>query len=120
MTYLDELATEIERRVPHELLPDDGTDSLFRLYALLALAKGRAVTAVDVHNAWAAWMLERDPGHRSIKPFDELDAETQASDAPFVEAIRAVAEHLDRMASASRRLPRDPHPLAEGAIEHAA
>lgn len=97
MTYLDELATEIERQVPRELLPDDGTDSLFRLYALLALAKGSAVNAVDVHNAWAAWMLERNPGHRSIKPFDELASDIQASDAPFVEAIRAVAERLGRI-----------------------
>ncbi|MGH2782798.1 MAG: DUF7701 domain-containing protein, partial [Thermoleophilaceae bacterium] len=58
--------------------------------------KGRAVNAVDVHHAWAAWMQERDPHHRSIKPFEELDAETQSSDEPFVEAIRAVAERLDR------------------------
>ena len=97
MTYLDELAIEIKRRVPRELLPGDGMESLFRLYALLALAKGTAVNAVDVHNAWAVWMLERDPGHRSIRPFDELDADTQASDAPFVEAIRAAAKHLGRI-----------------------
>jgi hypothetical protein len=96
MTYLDELASEIRRRVPRDLLPDEDTGSLFRLYALLALSKGTAVDAIDVHNAWAAWMQERDPDHRSIKPFEELDAETQASDEPFVEAIRAVAERLDR------------------------
>jgi hypothetical protein len=97
MTYLDDLAVDIERRVPPELLPDDGTESLFRLYALLAFAKGRNVNAVDVHNAWVVWMLERDPGHRSIKPFEALDADTQASDTPFVEAIRAAAERLDRI-----------------------
>lgn len=96
MTYLDELATEIERRVPADLLPHGDTRSLFRLYALLALAKGRSVDAADVHNAWTAWMQERDPRHRSIKPFEELDPETQASDEPFVEAIRAVAERLAR------------------------
>ncbi|MGH8573923.1 MAG: DUF7701 domain-containing protein [Gammaproteobacteria bacterium] len=96
MSYLDELATEIERRLPADLVPDGDTRSLFRLYALLALAKGRAVTAADVHNAWTAWMQERDPHHRSIKPFEELDAETQSSDEPFVEAIRAVAERLER------------------------
>ncbi|MGH2783574.1 MAG: DUF7701 domain-containing protein, partial [Thermoleophilaceae bacterium] len=79
MSYLDELATEIERQVPADVLPDGDTRSLFRLYALLALAKGRAVNAVDVHHAWAAWMQERDPHHRSIKPFEELDAETQSS-----------------------------------------
>lgn len=96
MTYLDELGGEIERQVPRDLLPDEDTGSLFRLYALLALSKGRAVEAVDVHNAWAAWMQEHDPDHRSIKPFEELDPETQASDEPFVDAIRAVAERLDR------------------------
>ncbi len=96
MSYLDELATEIERHVPADLLPDGDTRSLFRLYALLALAKGRAVDATDVHNAWAAWMLEHDPHHRSIKPFEALDPETQASDEPFVEAIRAVAERLEQ------------------------
>lgn len=96
MTYLDELAADIERRVPSDVLPDEDTGSLFRLYALLVLAKGRAVDAVDVHNAWAAWMQERHPDHRSIKPFQELDPETQASDEPFVAAIRAVAERLER------------------------
>lgn len=96
MSYLDDLAAEIERRLPADRLPDGDTRSLFRLYALLALAKGHAVSAADVHNAWAAWMQERNPGHRSIKPFEVLDAETQASDEPFVEAIRAVAEQLDR------------------------
>lgn len=96
MTYLDELAIEIEERVPRDLLPDGDTRSLFRLYALLALAKGRSVDAMDVHNAWATWMQEQDPDHRSIKPFEDLDAETRASDEPFVEAIRAVAERLDR------------------------
>lgn len=39
-------------------------------------------------------MQERDPGHRSLRPFEQLDAETQASDEPFVDAIRAVAEGL--------------------------
>ncbi len=95
MTYLDELAAEIERQVPRELLPDEDTRPLFRLYALLALAKGPAVDVVDVHNAWAAWMQERHPDHHSIKPFEELDAQTQASDEPFVRAIRAVAAGLD-------------------------
>ncbi|MGH2712306.1 MAG: DUF7701 domain-containing protein [Thermoleophilaceae bacterium] len=96
MSYLDDLAAEIERQVPGEVLPDGETRSLFRLYALLALAKGRSVDAEDVHNAWAAWIQDRDPDHRSLKPFEELDPETQASDEPFVEAIRAVAARLER------------------------
>jgi hypothetical protein len=96
VTYLDELAAEIESLVPADAVPDGDTRPLFRLYALLALAKGRAVDAADVHNAWAAWMNERDPSHRSLKPFEELDAETQASDAPFAEAIREVVQRLER------------------------
>jgi hypothetical protein len=112
MTYLDEVATEIERRVPRELLPDEDVDSLFRLYAVLALAKGSTVNAVDVHNAWAAWMLERDPGHRSIKPFDELDADTQASDAPFVEAITGLSPSIS-----TRYLPDSSLMAAHGPVQ---
>jgi hypothetical protein len=96
MTYLDQLAAEIQRRISPDHLPQENTGTLFRLYALLALAKGTAVTAADVHNAWAAWMQERDPAHPSIKPFEQLDAKTQASDEPFAQAIRAVAEHLNQ------------------------
>ncbi len=54
------------------------------------------MSAADVHNAWAVWMLEQGPGHGSLKPFEELDAQTRASDAPYAQAIRAVAEHLER------------------------
>jgi hypothetical protein len=89
VTYLDELASRIEQALPPELRPREDARSLFRLYAVLALVKGRAVGAVDVHNAWAAWMLDRDPEHRSIRPFEELDPETKASDLPFVEAIKS-------------------------------
>jgi hypothetical protein len=94
VTYLNELATEIEQGVPPELLPDGDTSYLFLLYALLALVKGTGVTAADVHNAWAVWMEQQEPDHPSIRPFEELDAETQASDEPFAKAIRTAAEHL--------------------------
>lgn len=91
MTYLDKLAAEIEREIPPDLLPDQDTKGLFRLYALLALVKGRDVTAEDVHDAWSAWMQDQAPDHPSIRPFDELDTGTQASDEPFAQAIRKVA-----------------------------
>lgn len=97
MTYLDEIAAEIERELAPELIPDADTDLLFRLYAVLTLIKGEDIDSADVHDAWAAWMSERDPAHAALQPFDELDPETQAQDDPYVRAIRTVA---------SRRQPR--------------
>ncbi|HXD25177.1 MAG TPA: hypothetical protein VN609_04560 [Propionibacteriaceae bacterium] len=94
MTYLDELAARIKAEVPAEVLPSTDTELLFRLYALLTLAKGTAVTAIDVHNAWAVWMHETDPGHHAIRPYEELDCATQTADLPFVKAIRTVAERV--------------------------
>jgi hypothetical protein len=90
MTYLDELAVRIRDEVPESHRGETAVD-LFRLYAVLALAKGEAVQASDVHNAWAAWMQERDPDHEALRPFQELDKETREADSPFVLAIRAVA-----------------------------
>jgi hypothetical protein len=91
VSYLDELAAQIAREVPSEMLPRRDTALLFRLYALLMLAKGTAVTATDVHNAWAIWMQEADPGHPAIRPYEDLDPTAQASDEPFVAAIKTVA-----------------------------
>ena len=89
MSYLTELADAIRDELDAGALPADDSASLFRLYAVLALAKGSAVTAEDVHNAWAAWMSEREPEHPSIRPFDELPAHVQRQDEPYVDAIRA-------------------------------
>lgn len=94
MTYLDIIADAIRANVPEDIVPDGDVDGLFRLYAVLAFAKGPAIRPCDVHNAWAAWMREREPSHPSIRPFDELDAETRLMDEPFARAIRIVsAEH---------------------------
>lgn len=90
MTYLDHLAHRIEDAIPRELRPQDDAARLYRLYALLALVKGGDVTAEDVHDAWAVWMIESDPHHRSLIPFPELSATVRRSDQPFVDAIRKV------------------------------
>lgn len=91
MTYLDLAAEEIRRHVPEKLLPDGDTELLFRLYAVLLLAKGADVTTADVHNAWSAWMQMSHPDHQSLRSFEELDPETQAADEPYAEAIRAAS-----------------------------
>jgi hypothetical protein len=94
MSYLDDVAAVIRTHVPADALPSGDIDVLFRLYAVLALAKGDAVTAEDVHNMWAAWMQPSDEGHDSLRPFDELDRSKRAADDPYVEAIRIAAREL--------------------------
>jgi hypothetical protein len=94
MSYLDDMAQTIRGHVPADALPDGDLDALFRLYAVLALAKGDAVTAEDVHNAWAAWMQESHAEHDALRPFGELDHATQAEDDPYVRAIRIAARDL--------------------------
>jgi hypothetical protein len=90
--YIDAMAEAIRAVTPAGRLPDgDGLDELFRLYALLALVKGKAVTTRDVHDAWAVWMTNRREAHESVVPFDELTPETQGEDEPFVVAIRTAA-----------------------------
>lgn len=91
MSYLDNVARAIQQQLDPEQLPAGDTALLFRLYAVLLLAKGTDVTEEDVHNAWAAWMLSTDPSHESIKPFAELSRSVQASDRPFTAAIRKAA-----------------------------
>jgi hypothetical protein len=95
-TYLDVLADEIRREVPEDAMPEDDTNDLFRLYAVLLLAKGQAVDRKDVHNAWVAWMSARGEQHSSMRPFDELPDNTKAEDSPFVLAIRRVADRRSR------------------------
>jgi len=71
-----------------------GDIPLYRLYAVLALAKGEGTTARDVHNAWCAWMLTVHPDHPSLKPFDELTMDVQRMDYLYVGAIRAAAREM--------------------------
>lgn len=96
MNYLADLANAIRDEIDPGLLPSDDTTSLFLNYAVLALAKGNDVTPEDVHNAWVAWISERDPNHPSIKSFDELPAAVQKQDEPFVAAIRAALTRRSR------------------------
>src|SRR5215210_3697547 len=93
-TYIDDLASRIRGETPNDLLPGDASDAeldeLFRLYALLGLACGSAVTAANVHDAWSTWMLNRgEVDHESVVPFVVLDDDAKGQDDAFVEAIRA-------------------------------
>lgn len=93
-TYIDDLADKIRDATPRDMVPADASaqevTQLFRLYALLGLVRGDAVTAANVHDAWSTWMLNRGEGdHESIVPFVALDDDAQEQDGPFVRAIRA-------------------------------
>jgi hypothetical protein len=102
LSYIDEVAAEIRGVLLPDLIPSGDTSMLFRVYAVLALAKGDSVVLEDVHDAWAAWMSGRDPNHRSLIPFAELPAEVQSADRPYLDAIRAVAREYDRRPSRGR------------------
>ncbi len=99
MTYIDEIAQDIRARVDPAILPKSDVDRLFRIYAVLVLAKGPEVTAKDVHDAWAAWECDRKPESQSIVPFDQLAPSVQRIDEPFVEAIRQAAREQLRAGS---------------------
>jgi hypothetical protein len=88
LTYLDTLAERIRAEVPAELLPRGDTETLFLIYAVLALAKREAVTAEDVHNAWVAWMTLEGKDHEAMREFADLPHATRREDEPFVTAIR--------------------------------
>lgn len=94
MNYLDLLAAEIQRAADPEAKPPDDDLPLYRLYAVLLLAKGNNVTAEDVHNAWAAWASEHEPQSRHLLPFKELSLQVQKKDQSYVDAIHEVANRM--------------------------
>jgi hypothetical protein len=91
MNYLQVIADEIKAHVSVESIPREDTDALFLIYASLLLAKGCAVTAKDVHDAWGAWMSRTNPTHESLQPYDQLSEATRKEDSPFLAAILNVA-----------------------------
>ena len=94
MNYLDTIAAAIQRTAHPDAVTLDDLP-LYRLYAVLLLAKGQAVTAADVHNAWVAWASEHQPTSPHLKPFAALSSHIQHKDEPYAEAIRAVAARLN-------------------------
>lgn len=94
MTYIEKIAVAIHQRVhPHDSLPEQER-GLYLIYAVLALSVGKHVTRRHVHDAWSAWKATIDPKHDSIQPFEDLDADVQEEDQPFVRAIHEVANSL--------------------------
>jgi hypothetical protein len=90
-SYLSDDADLIRSELPQGVQPPADSGELFILYAVLMRAKGENVTAADVHDAWAAWVLSTQGEHDSVIPFESLDPETQREDYPYVQAIRRAA-----------------------------
>jgi hypothetical protein len=93
MNYIDGIALSIYD-MDNDDEPTDDDMTLYRIYAVLACAKGTQTTAADVHVAWSAWMAGKSPEHWYLVPFDELEERVQRYDDAYVEAIHKVAEHM--------------------------
>lgn len=65
---------------------------LIDLYTLLALTRGNSVTMKDVHDAWAVWCNDHQPGHGSLLPFGQLTPGVQELDREFMDGIRRAVE----------------------------
>ena len=104
MNYLRRIADEIAH-VAGESDLDEGRRRLFLLYAVLALVCGQGVERRDVHHAWVAWKILQGEEHSSMVPFEDLSADIQAEDEPFVAAIRRVSARLAEASGEAGRAP---------------
>ncbi|WP_278592621.1 RipA family octameric membrane protein [Marinobacter salarius] len=94
--YLADIAATIRSHIPEGRMPGEDSEGLLLLYATLLRVKGTSITNSDIHDAWAAWMAERDVTHISLIPYNELSEEVQEEDRVFATAVRKAAEELER------------------------
>jgi hypothetical protein len=87
MNYIKKIKELLEERI-------DVEDELLNLYTLLIIVKGKDTTLENVHDAWSIWMNNKDPKHKSLKPFKELTKEIQQYDENYAYAIQEVAKNL--------------------------
>ena len=62
MNYIERDAELIRQQIPDGTEIPAHSEALFRAYAVLMRAKGANTRCEDVHDAWAAWISETDPG----------------------------------------------------------
>lgn len=94
--YIDRLACQIWRESEGDGVPDRESMPLYRMYAVLALAKGESTTNRDVHDAWSAWMAGVRPEHHSLIPFEELKPHVQELDSLYRDAIHRATRTLQQ------------------------
>ena len=103
LTYLEKVARMIWWKTgevsvsypPHE-------NVLWLGYAALALSLKERVDNDDVHDMWSVWSIShsiehRRPIHKSVIPYNELDAKVQMLDTHYRDSIRHVAESVTSM-----------------------
>ena len=100
MNYIEILAKEIRlerdsRRTeadPRNMKARDRLkkDKLYRIYAVLALAKGLSLSIEDVHNAFVAWLADWCNTAPCCVPFAELPEAAQEKDALYLDVILTV------------------------------
>ena len=113
MDYIGVIAKSIRDRVPDDLLPDEKSSLLFRLYAVLVLSKGTRTTSEDVHDAWSAWIAQYEADHAALVPYSQLSAEQRQADEPYLKAIHAVSMSTTSTTALERRLFPSGLPLPE-------
>lgn len=101
--YLDRIAAKIREHIPDERMPDGNVEELLHLYAVLLRSKGGDVTYSDVHDAWSAWMVQRDRDHAALVAYEDLPPDVREADRIFAKAVQRAAEEL-RQVKGSRAL----------------
>lgn len=96
LNYIDYLAALVEAELDPERQPDAHAQQLYRLYALLVLTTGEESTLQNVHDAWSTWMTGQQPDHPALVPFEELRADQQEQDRPYLDAILRAARAYRR------------------------
>ena len=86
--YIDELADDIGERC------DTNNERLLRMYALLGLVRGTAVTPTNVHDAWAAWTAGLGLQNPAIIPLDILSKDDGDPVQEHCRMVRDVASAI--------------------------
>lgn len=100
MNYIDEIASRIFTIAHGGGKFSEADAPLYRMYAVLCLAKGNQTTDEDVHNAWCAWVIEKYPEHKDAVPFGELRLEVQKGAELWRYAILTASWELDQRRAA--------------------
>lgn len=100
-------AEDIKKALKQDELPEEHVDSLMKLYAHLALTKGKTTSLENVHDAWSYWTLKNcdNPDHESLVPFDELTKKIQDYDEPYAKAIRKSSGSKSKIDQLRERYP---------------